>query len=530
MAAEDVQELVMEVYPSLGVNTALNPAQLPQGSQRRAFDACMRSINTIGKRDGSAPVINDAVPSAISHLTGYRTNQTTEELYAVSANTLYKLNVDDLDAVTMTNPFVTPNVYSVAFTDATSASVLFLTDGGSVKRYNGTNVANVTPAANDPNPAPPNGLTTINALGIKYCWVHSGHIFVTDGSDTVYYSKRYTFDYFPVVQFERWVRNNDIITGPGITFNNVCLIPMRRGWGFLTGELFDDGVTANGFSGNRFLNTVAGNISPRGMARITYPDGTETIAYLSDSGVHEIYTVTALSTGDRQYATKSITENKLDINEFGFTEAEKKAAVVWFDQDRSQMLISIKRDTTNYILCYDTRNSEWYVWRLPWAVGALEKFNGINYFGSATKLLHAFSTDLYSDWNEIGKTTGTPVDFDVYSGLLSFEFSGDSSYLHYYLVEAQQFPLKSSIDVAIIYGSGTRYDVEALRNTVFIWGVPGWDVAECANLDYTDLINNAKRLVFHKKAKYFQRRWRNNRDEPVIILREKLIGSVSGRL
>lgn len=635
-----VQELTLELYPSLGMQTAINAAQVPQGAQRIAYDACMRGINTIGKRDGSAPVTTVQLPDDISHLVAYRfpnsvevgvaptlaavvdvaatlpadtyyvrytyltdqgeteaspeasqvialgeklevtipaipyhansiniyistatntetlernttglveafteplegggvsyptTNTTafSEELLAVSGDTLYSYYSGELNPATMTDTLATPDVYSVAFTNLSNVSSLIMADGGNLKFYNGEAVEDITPKANDPDPAPPNALATINALGIKYVWVHKGYLFVSDGSDTVWYAKKYQDDYFPSVFFQRWVRNNDIITGPGVTFNNVLLVPMRRGWGILTGDDADDGIINTYFNGNQFLNTTAGNISPRGMARITYPDGSEAVVYLSDDGVHEIFTVAALSTGDRQYSTRSLTREKLDFDSLGFTDAEKQAAVMWFDQ-QTRLLISISRDTTHYIMCFDTRNREWYLWRLPWHSKAFVKYDNINYFGGALKLLQTFSDELYSDWNDEAQSVGFPVDFDVYSGLLSFEFTGDNSYLHYYIVEAQQWDVTASLDVAIIYGAGSRYDAEAVRATVFIWGIPpGWEYVEWVNLDYTDLTNQAKRMVFHKRARYFQRRWKNNRDEPVLILREKFTGTVSGRM
>ncbi|WP_214629988.1 hypothetical protein [Paenibacillus agaridevorans] len=632
------QQVMLEMYPSLGMQTAINGAQVPQGAQRIAYDACMRGINTIGKRDGSAPITTVPLSSDISYLVSYRfpnlvevgaaptlaavvdvaatlpadtyyvrytyltdqgeteaspeasqaivlgeklevtipaipyhansiniyistaTNTETlernttdlvevfsatldgggvsyptvnttafsEELLAVSGDTLYSYYGGELKPATMTDTFVTPDIYSVAFTDLTNQSSLIMADGGNLKFYNGSAVEDITPAANDPDPAPPNALATINALGIKYVWVHKGYLFVSDGSDTIWYAKKYQDDYFPSVFFQRWVRNNDVITGPGITFNNVLLVPMRRGWGILTGDDADDGIINTYFNGNQFLNTTAGNISPRGMSRITYPDGSEAVVYLSDDGVHEIFTVAALSTGDRQYATRSLTREKLDFDALGFTLSEKQAAVMWFDQ-QTRLLISISRDTTHYIMCYDTRNREWYLWRLPWHSKAFVKYDNINYFGGALKLLQKFSEDFYSDWDDEEKTVGVPVDFDVYSGLLSFEFTGEGSYLHYYVLEAQRWMTTSSIDVAIIYGAGVKYDAEAIRTTVFIWDfAPGWDLADWANLDYTELTNQARRMVYHKRARYFQRRWRNNRDEPVLILRESFIGSVSG--
>lgn len=633
----------LEVTPSLGQNTALNPSNLPQGAQRRAYDACMRELNTISKRPGSAPVTATPLAEDISYLTTYvftntvavgiaptvereinylstlhnsdfgalyyvrytyvtergeteasevnsteitrnvqlvitvppfpqgvnkariyigtsttnlklegetttgkfikntplagtqrypliNTSEKSEELLAVSGTTLYQYYGGALNPVPMANSFYKPNVFSEAFTNASNASVLLLADGADLKQFNSTSVSNVAPAANGPSPEPPNDLVSINLAGPKYVWSHTGHVFLSDGSDLVWYSKRYQFDYFPSTQFFKFVRNNDYITGPGVTFANLCLIPMRRGWGILQGELFDDGTVANGFKGNQFLNTLNGNISARGFTRITYPNGVQTIAYLSDDGMHEIYDTGFEGEGVRQYSTRSLMKDKIDFEKFGFTNEDKASAVAHFDQSSNWLYVSFTSSTLgSFIFVFDTRNQEWYVWRMPWAVKALVKWQDTNYFGGVQKLLQAFSSEIYTDWNESTKATGTVIDMDVYSGLISFEFSGEDSYLDYYLVEAQMWNMPASLDVWIVYGTGKIEFGPAQYNEIFIYGITAWGQGQWANIEYTDLVNNAKRLVLHKKAKYFQRRWRNNRDQPVTILREKFTGRISGR-
>lgn len=526
----------LEVLPSLGMRNDLNPAQLPQGSQRVAYDAEMKSNDTIGKRPGTAPVTDSALGSAITNLLVYKSTASSvaPELFAVSGNTLYKYSANALIAQTMTNAFVNSNVFGVGYTDFADVSNLLLTDGGNLKQYTGTEVKDVVPAANDADPLPINKLSTINARGLKYVWVFTGHVFVSDGTDLMWYSKRYHYDYFPGdVQYFRFIADNDYVTGPGISFGGLCLIPMRRRWGVISGETFDDGVSTDiPFKANQYLNTSNGNISSRGFAKITYPEGQQTIAYLSDDGVHEIFDtgVNSVETnGTRQYSTRSLMKDKIDFNKYGFTDAEKSAAVAFFDSQKNQFILNINRNTTHYAFIYDTRNQEWYLWRFPWTITAMTAFEGTVYKGTTTGHVHAFSEDLYSDWNQRSKTTGTFVDFDVISGLINFEFTGDNSYLHYYLTEAQMFNQKSSLDIYIVYGAGVVTMDKALHNEIFVWDVTGWSEGQWANVEYTDNTNNAKRMVIHKRAKYFQRRWRNNRDEPVTILKEKFLGTTSNR-
>lgn len=439
-----------------------------------------------------------------------------------SGDTLYSINNGSLLAATMTNKLKTADIYSVSFTDANNQSVLFITDGGNVKRLQTNEVKEITAAANDPSPAPPNDLTNINTKNQVYCWVYSSHIFISDGKDTVWYSKRFSYDYWPSVQFERWVRDNDHITGPGISFNNVCLIPMRRGWGYLTGKTVDD------FDGNQFINTVYGCIAPRSIQKITYPTGQQTIAYLSDNGVHEIYDTGAIDTGSRQYATRSLMSDKVDFNALGLTDDEKKSATSYFDKDLQLYFLFFKQGENSWTYAYDVRNGEWYPW-FNLDVLSMFRYNSILYFSGNDGHLKKLDQNLYSDWDDLNKTTGTPVHFKRYSPALSLEFSGYQSYWDYYLVEAKQWNVPSTLDITVVFSESTIDLKDALVNEVFTWGVSTWGKSKWTNVDYTDLVNEPSELIFHNKAKYCQVLWENNRDEPVTIYKDKWKGRISGR-
>lgn len=462
----------------------------------------------------------------------YPTTNTTDfsaELLASAGTSLYAYYNGELRSVTMTNTLASSDIYTLGFKNLALTSILFITDGGVVKFYNGSAVANITPAGDDAGPAPANYLATLNTLLPKYCWVFRGHLFISIGDDSAWHSKVYEYDYFPTTFTTRYVRNNDYITGCGVPFGDVCLLPMRRGWGVT----FYDSAVSTLMTGNQFLNTISGNIAPRGIAKLTFPDGTQTVAYLSDDGVYEVYDTNindSSGTGSRNYATRPLMKDKIDFTAIGFTEAEKTAAHMEFDSVSNLLKLKIARSTTYYIYIMDVRNREWYYWTLPAQVLPSVRYNNISYFAGTTGLLHKFSDTLYTDYDTSLQTTGTIVDFDVYSGLISFEFSGDASYLHYYLCEAKQWSVKSTLDVEIVYSADVLILTTALRNEVFVWGVSAWSEAEWANLFYTEIINNAKRNPVHKKAKYFQRRFRNPRNEPVTILREKFIGTLSGRL
>ena len=348
-------ELLTQGYA--GANTALQFSQLSREQSPSMMNAYMSKLGAISKRPGTIPVTTSALSAAIARLMVYKAtpDNTDQDILAASGTTLYKFNgTTAFVAQTMTNALNTSDIYDVDFTNSILTSIKFITDQSDMKRYNGTSVANITPAADDPVPNPPNDLTSVNAEDPKFCWTYSGHIFVSPGDNQVFYSKRYEFDYFPSVQWFLLIRDNDFVNGCGIAFNNVCLIPMRRGWGILTGSSFDD------FDASTFLNTVSGVIAPRSIAKITRPDGTQSIAYLSDDGVHEVYDTGILDTGTRQYSTRALMKDKIDFPAIGLTEAEKEAAIGYFDAPMSLYFLTFERDGVATTYVYDVRNNEWY--------------------------------------------------------------------------------------------------------------------------------------------------------------------------
>jgi hypothetical protein len=341
----------------------------------------------------------------------------------------------------------------------------------------------------------------------------------------MWYSKRYYFDYFPSVQYEILVRENDYINGPGVTYNDVCLIPMRRGWNILTGTTFDD------FDSSGYLNTTSGVIAPRTIQRVTYPDGAQTIVYASDDGIHEIFDTGYQDTGSRQYATRSLMKDKIDFPALGLSDTEKKSMVGAFIPTWSVYLLSFKKGSVNYTYAYDTRNREWYTDWLTFNAAAFIDRLGTVYFGGSTGHLHKFDPDLNSDWNDRNKTTGTPIYFKRYSAAESLEFSGYESYWDKYLVESKQWETPSALDITFIFANQTIPMAQAIKNEIFVEGVSHWGVAKYANINFTDIVNepNEVGFDFSPKSKYVQVLWENNRDEPVKIYKSKWKGRVSGR-
>jgi hypothetical protein len=518
----------LETPSYLGANTALQFSLIPKGQSPRMQNAYMDEIGDISKRPGTVPLTTSALAAAIAYLTAYKISPSTssgDKIYAASGTTLYQFDgTNTLVAQTMTAALTTADIHSIGFTNASLASRLLIADTAALKQYNGTAVTLVTPAPDDTAPAPANGLAAINLKGNKFIWNFTGHVFVSPGSDTIFYSKLFIFDYFPVTYYFQLEIDNDFVNGDGVEFDGVCVIPMRRHWAILTG------TDATNFAANTFLNTDHGVIAPRSIAKVNDPNGTQSVVYLSDNGVQEIYIVSSIG-GSRQYATRSLMLDKIDFVGLGLTDAEKAAAVGVFHPEMFLYLLSFKKAGVDYTYAYDTRNKEWYTDWLTFNAASYVSLNGVLYFAGSAKHLKKFDTSLYSDWNESTKTTKTFVYFKRYSPALSFEFSGFPSMWDAYLIEMQQWGVESSLDLTFIFSNNTDVFVSAILNEVLVEGVSRWGYARYANNNYTDLVQEPNELLFDfsRLSKYTQVLWENNRDEPVKIFRDKFKGRLSGK-
>lgn len=521
------QTAELETTSFLGANTAIQFSLIPRSQSPRLQNAFMDQDGDISQRPGTIPVTSTALGAPIEHLTTYKSSPSasaSEEIYASAGTSLYKYNGSNaLTGLTMTAALNRADIHTIGFTNAALTSRLLIGDGAALKQCDGNAVTLVTPAADDPSPAPANALAAVNTKGIKFIWEHTGHVFMSPGNNEVYYTKRYEFNYVPSTQYFFLVNDNDYVNGNGLSFDNVCLVPMRRGWAIITGTTFDN------FNSTQFLNTEYGVIAPRSIAEITYPDGSQSIAFLSDNEVHEVFTA-LLDGGGRQYATRSLMQGKINFTKLGLTDAEKAAAVGVFHPEKHLYLLSFKKGGVNYTYAYDTRTREWYLDWLTFNANRYVSLNGTLYFGGATGHLHKFDADLYSDWNDVAKTTGTPVCFKRYSPAMSFEFSGFESMWVSYVVESKQWLVPSTLDITFIFSNNTDVMANAIKNQVFIEGIAEWGYAKYANLNFTDTVNEPGEIVFDysRLSKYAQVLWENNRDQPVKIFRDKFKGRVSG--
>lgn len=496
--------VVMEIPSFLGLNTAQSFSEIDPKESRDMLNALPKSIGGIAKRPGTIPLTTTPI-GAIKTLCNLRKNG-VNTILATSGNTLYKYVNGAFTAVTMTALLNSPDIDYAQFKDKNGQEVLVIADGAKLKAFDGTQVYEIVPAPNETG-YPANDLANINNKGLKGCVVHNTRVVVWDGSDTIWHSKIGYYDYFGQTDYQRFVRENDYVQ-TCVTFAGALLVFMRRHIGVLFGQ------DINNWS-QGFLDTQNGCINPKTVQIVTHPDGRQEVFYLSDNGVHAVYTIDTIELDvSNRYSTRSVTEGLIDWKKLGVTKDEWRKATAYFYEGRYWLVYP--KGTEWRGLVYDTRVQAWF----PIDNVKANFFyhdEDYFYFAGDDGHLKVFDDTLYSDWNDKNKTSGTPINFYWYSKLLTPKLTGYDHFWDILMIEAKQFPKKSTLDVEVNTYRDQFSQPSALKTAMLIWGETEWGEAQWHNPLLTDAVNDAKRLRTFVKGQYCQIKLSNNRDEPVEV-------------
>lgn len=496
-----------------GINTAQSFSEIDVTQSRDMLNLLPRSWGSIAKRDGTIPVTSTPLGSPIKVLCNLRRGG-VNHILATSGTTLYKLDGDTLVAQTMEATLKSADIDYAQFKDANGQEVLIIADGGPLKYYDGTTVKTVTPADNDASPLPENDLSNINTNHPpKGVLVHNTRLVIWDGSDTIWHSKVGYFDYFPKINFQRFVRENDYVQ-TCISYGGALLVFMRRH----IGVLFGDGYTSPPTSGDwsqDFLDTTVGCLNPKTVQIVVFPDGRQEVFYLSDNGVHSVYRLNTINLdSSSQYATRSVTDKAIDWQGLGVTKDEWKRATAIFHQGRYWLIYP--KGTEWRGLVFDTTMEQWYPVDHIIANTFYTDEERFWYAGD-TGHIHRFDSELYSDWDDKDKTTGTPIRAYWYSKLLTPGLTGYDHFWDVMMVEAKQHFVPSTLDVEVNTYTGQYRQAKAIKTSVMIIGVTPIGEGVIANPALTDLVNHAKRLRTFLKGQYAQIKISNERDEPIEV-------------
>lgn len=497
-----------------GINTDVQFSQIDIAQSPDMVNLIPGQIGSLRHRPGTKLITQTPRIGGLSRMFPYRLTGTTN-IVASGGTTLYKFDTVglDWDAQTMTNALNTANINAVQFRNDAGAEVLVIADGSNLKSYNGTAVVNITPAANDSSPLPPNNLATINssnpAQGIT---THNNRLVVWNTSkDTIYHSKPGFYDYFPQVSFQRFVKDSDTIQ-TCISFGASLLIFMRKNIGVLFGDGYSTTTQAGDWTQD-FLDTTDGCVNPRSVQIVVYPDSTEQVFYQTDKGVSSVMNIStqALDNSTR-FATRDVTDAKVNWEDLGITNAEWSSAVSYFTQGKYWLVWTDSGVFKGVV--YDTHTDEWFPINNVLATDFYADVNNF-YFIAADGHLHAFDDTKHFDYTNFAQTTGPAVSWYWYSKLMNPALTGFDHFWDILLIEAQQFNTQASIDVEVNTFTGNFTHPRAIKNEIFIVGVSIIGEAQIANTLLTDIINNAKRLRVFLKGQYAQIKLSSNRGEPV---------------
>jgi hypothetical protein len=490
-----------------GQNTALAFNELKNTESLKMNNALPGSLGSLSKRPGTIPITDTQLDNPIKKIFSLRKDKQNHILVS-AGDTLYKIENNSLVAQTMTHSLVNADVDAAQFKDENGKEVLVLADGGNLKAYDGTAVYDVVPAADDESPLPANDLTNINTDHKPTgCLIHNTRVVIWDGSDTIWHSKVGYYDYFPQTDYQRFVRRNDHVQ-TCVSYKGALVVLLRRHIGVLFGHDIDNWS-------QDFLDTTDGCLNPNTVQTVMFPDGRQEVFYLTDNGVSSVYTIDTLSLdSSARYSTRSVTKMKIDWEKLGVTREEWGKACAHFHNGKYWLVYP--KGTEWKGLVFDTNYENWYPISNVEANGLYhdeESFLFVGDHGHVKK----FDDDLYSDWDDIAKTSGTPIDMYWYSNLLTTTLTGYNHMWDILMVEARNFMEKSSIDIEVNTLGGQYLQSEAIKTAVMIWGETNWNEAQWVNPKLTELVNNAKRLRVFLKGQYLQLKLSNNRDEPVEI-------------
>lgn len=503
----------IEIPRFLGWNSAVSFAEIDIKQSPDLLNMLPGKIGSLRRRPGTVPLTVTPLGSAIKVLCNLRIAN-NNSILATSGTTLYKFNStdEDWDAQTMTVNLDSDDIDYAQFKDDNANEVLVIADGGNLKYYDGTAVDVITPAADDSEPLPPNDLANINnnhpPIG---CIIHNNRVVIWDGSDTIFHSKPGFFDYFPNVNYQRFVRENDYVV-TCISFQGALLVLMRRHVAALFGDGYSTTPTEGDWSQD-FLDTSDGCLNGRTVQLVTYPDGSQEVFYLSDRGVVAINRIDTLSMDQSaRYSTHSVTEDKIDWDGLGVTKEEWKRAVATFYEGRYWLIYP--KGTEWKGLVFNTQDREWYpVDNIQ--VNSFYHDEDNLYFAGDDGHLKVFDKSLYADYTD--KTNSTPINAYWYSKLINPKLTGMDHLWDILLVEARQFDEESSIDLEVNTYRGKFQLAGAIKTAFLIVGLGKIGESTIANKNFTDFVNVPNRIRTFLKGQYAQIKLSNNREEPFEI-------------
>lgn len=506
------------LYPlrdfSYGLNDKVDPALIANNALADVRNAVI-GRGFVSKRHGYIRHTPTALSTPVERLYTFYKNNGTEEHLAVSGTKLYKDNAGVLSEVPFgTITTLTSNTTSmITYKDRELKDVVLVADGGKLKVYNGTNVAEVTPhvpteetggvpgEVTDPGLNDLGLLTNFRSIAIKQDRIFAlAHPTVKNRLSFCHHDPVLgyaVYDYFPATFFFDLVSEANDEALALRTFRNAIIVFNRRSMWALTG----DGRTINDYD-LRKINVPSGLIAPESIAFVG-----NNMFYLSDDGIYSLYST------DRDYISADLVSvvkdgagnvvSSVETTLNGLSIEEKEKAVgEYYD---NKYYLSFPSGLT---LVFDTILKCWTKWTNVAANDFLVR-DGELYFSSDSGLIYKFDETALND-------DGAAISFMMKTRNMDFGYDAQIKKYRTLKVIARQYESESSVFSLKAIIDSLEVDIDDIStDESAVWDEGNWDEVAWGIREI--VIKNAK---LRKKGDFIQYIIENDEvNQPLTIYR-----------
>lgn len=439
------------------------------------------------------------VRNPIYKLYDYKRNNGSIEYLSVSNLKLFK-EVASVPTLVSGTAFASNNIQFMTYKDRNINDVVLLADGGTLKVYNGSSVAAVTPHVptteeqTDPGLNDLTNLTNCRAMAIK-----KDRIFLV-GHPTVKNRVHFsfvdpvigfaTYDYFPSIYFfDVAVDDNDEIVNLKV-FRNMLIIFCKKSVWALKG----DGASLTDLELIK-LNVPDGCISPESIQVVG-----NNLFYLGATHVYSLFATV------EEFVSGQIMSDRLKplLSNIGLT--DKALAISTFYD--SKYYLSFPSGVT---LVWDSILESWTKYTNIKANSFLVR-DEILYFSTKEGQIYKFNENIYNDNSD-------PINFSMKTKIVNFGAPVNKKKFRRLWVMSKQFDnFNSTFSMQMILDQNILESVDHVQSKISS-GVSGsWDESfwDDASWDFAESIQNE--LKIKKKAKDIQFQIiNNNLNEPLSV-------------
>lgn len=436
---------------------------------------------------------SNMLSSAITKLFDFYKKDGSKEFLSVSNKKVYKDSSGTLSVVT--GSLSSSEVEMISYKDKDLNDVVLIADGGKLKIYNGSSVAEVAPHSptteqqTDPGLNDLEKLTNFRCLAIKKDRIFAvGHPEVKNRLNFCHHDPESGYamlDYFPATFFIDFATGeNDEIVQLEVFRDSLIVLCSRTVW-----VLYGDGRTIDDYELHK-INVPAGCVAPKSVQTV----GNE-LFYLSDDHVYRMYAT------EQNFVSARVASENIENTLKSISRTDKEKAVGTFFNDK--YYLSFPDGTT---IVYDTLVDGWMVWTNIKANSFLNR-EGALYFASNSGYIFKFVENTFND-------DGQAIEFSMTTKNMTFDYDVQVKKFKQMWIGTKQYKdAVSSFDVKAIID---YVDVVSLDNTIYQAGIYDESDFDFSTWDFVDVIQSVVRL--RQKGKSIQLVFENKQiNQPITI-------------